>query len=143
MQQVAMRGVQFDQPGAGGFGTARRCCKSLNNPADLGRAQRLRGLIAFSKWQRAGSKDGSPSPLSRCDGLTAVPGLIGTGFSAGMGQLDARHRTLFGDEREGAAQRFYMSIRPYAEILRADAAIGRYRGSLGDYGRRSTNSAAS
>src|SRR5215471_16087396 len=143
MKQVTVGGVQFNQPGAGSLRAAGGIGKCLDDAGDPGHTKRLRSLIAFGERHSAGSEDRRPPPISRRDGLAAVPGLIGAGLPAGMCQLNARHCALTCDERKGPEEWLNMSVGPYAKILGADAAVGGHCGGFRDYCRRSPHSAAS
>src|SRR6478609_7406564 len=104
-------------PGSGG--------KCVNDCRDFSNAQGLRDLIAFSKRQSAGSKDGSPAAFSRRNRLAAIPWLVGAGLSARMRQLNARHRTLPGDKRKHAPEGLNVRVCPEPKVPRADAALRR------------------
>ena len=47
-----------------------------------------------------------------------------------MRQLNSRHRSLLGNEREGSVQRLNLSVFPETEIGRTDATLSSDRGSF-------------
>src|SRR5262245_35021715 len=104
VQQVSVRGMDLDQPGAGKFRAARGCGKSLDGRRDLGRGESARRLISVGKSDSAGREDGSPSALLERKRRSPIPGLTRTGFSARMRQLKSRHRSLLSDESKSPAQ---------------------------------------
>ncbi len=60
-----------------------------------------------------------------------------------MRKLNSGHRSLFGDEGKGAAQRLDVRVCPYAQVLRADAAVGGDRGGFRNHSGGTPHSAAS
>src|SRR6185312_1633943 len=115
--------MQLDQLGPCGLGAARGGSKSLYDGTYLHLRERLRYLIAIGKCQRAGRKNRRPSALRWRDWLAAIPRLIGACLSAGVRQLNARHRTLFGNKGEDAPQWLNVRVTPDAEVLWTDAAV--------------------
>src|SRR5262245_38071010 len=134
MQQITVSSVQLDEFGAGGIGPAGSTNKCFHDPGNLRDGQPVRNLIAFGERNGAGGKDRGPSALSRSDGLSAIPGLIGARFPAGMRQLNARHRTLFRDEMEYPAQGFDVKVAPDTKVLGADAPVRRDGRGFRNYG---------
>src|SRR5262249_54575406 len=98
VQQVAMGAVKFNQLGAGSLRSPRSRRKGLNDLRNLGRAQRVRRLVAFRKRESAGSKDGRPSAFSGRNRFASVPGLVGARLPSCMGQLHPGNRALLRDE---------------------------------------------
>src|SRR5207253_5578076 len=62
-----------------------------------------------------------------------LPGPAAARLPAGVRQLDPYRRTLCLDERDDRRQRLRMAVRPEAEVLRRDAALGRDRRGLGEH----------
>src|SRR4029077_1283330 len=130
MQEISMSGVQLNEARARGLRPDGSVSKGLHDAGDLSNAQCARSLIAFRERERAGGKDGRPSALGGRDRLASIPWLAGACLPACMRQLDSGHRSLFGDEGEGAAQWLHVRVRPYAQVLWADASVGGDSGSF-------------
>src|SRR6478672_9247221 len=98
MQQIAVRGVQFNQLCACSLGATSGGGKSFYDGSDLSHGESLRNLVAICKGQRAGCENRRPSSFGWSDGLAAVPRLVGACLSAGVRQLNTRDRALFGNK---------------------------------------------
>ena len=72
-----------------------------------------------------GRGDGGPSArIGLGDVVVALPGEVGAGFAAGMGDLDAGHAAGGLDRGDGGAEGIGLGVVPEAEAARGDAAFG-------------------
>jgi hypothetical protein len=87
--------------------------------------------------------DRLPATLFELDAaLLAQPGAIGAGLASGVGQLDAGHGALSGDEAGDALQRGDLFVVPQAKVFGGNAAIGGDRDGFADHQARATDSTA-
>ena len=132
VQQVAMRGMQFDDIQAEAGGAAGGVDEAV---ADTGEA----GLIeCHRRWLVGQVRDGGrchrlPAAGLRRDQRAAIPGCCARGLASRMRQLDAeRHRRILAHPFQHPTQRGFGVVRIEAEVVRRDAAIGGHRGGFDD-----------
>ena len=124
MQQVTMRGMQFDQPIAGLDGTPGGRDKGFNGRGNIGfRHGARRDEIAESLGRGA---KGFPGRLCRA----WQPSLLARCLAPGMGQLNGRHGAKRGKGRCQLRVACQMRVRPDADIAGADAAFRHHGGGF-------------
>src|SRR6516165_2303653 len=100
MNQITMRGVNFDYAKAGIACAPRGVCKSPNDLLNAIDGERLRRRIIIGKRNRAWRHHVLPTALGfRNDSIT-FPWPSRARFAPGMRQLHTRNATLFMDEAD-------------------------------------------
>jgi hypothetical protein len=123
VHQVAMRRMQLDEPVAGGDGTAGGGGEGIDGGEDV----LLRHRARLPQAREGDGAGGHRRPAIRViAGNAAMPGRVGAGLAAGMGDLRARHRAGGGDQARQPSVAGDLRIVPQAQVLRRDAALRRH-----------------
>ena len=135
MEQVAMSGVNFDHVEAGVASTDGGGLKGADDTVDFRNRERARdGVVVGERLGGRGHR--LPSAVWRRDGAFAEPGRRGTGFPAGVRELDAGDGALRVHEVGNPSQPGHLFVGPDAEVLRTDSSLCRHRRGFGEDQRR-------
>ncbi|MNH06713.1 hypothetical protein D3C79_660900 [compost metagenome] len=137
-----MGGMHFGHLEAGLQGTPGGSDKGLDDVSDLRFGQFGRcGVLRVEGNLRGPHRH--PATIVHLDAaMLAQPGPMGAGLAPGMGQLDAWHRALGGDETGDALQRRDLRVVPQAQVLRGNAPIGSHGSGFGENQAGATHRAA-
>jgi hypothetical protein len=116
VQQVAVRGVDLGDLEADPVGADRRVGEGLDDVGDVGLGELL-GCRPVAVGDRGGSH-GLPAAVGGLDVAVAIPRPLRRRLAAGVGELDAGHRSLASDEVDDAAVVLGLLVGP-------DAGVGR------------------
>ena len=112
--------MDLDHPEAGLTGADGRSGEVGDDGADFVSAQGLRRRVVAEG--DSGRRHRGPASVFDADrAAPRIPGPVGAGLAAGVGQLDTGHAALPGDKVDNARQGRNLPGIPQAEILRADA----------------------
>src|SRR5579864_930687 len=125
MQQVAMRGMDFDHVKFRIASAPSRLGECFHRGADLPFIESDRIRIIVRESHIAG-RHGNPSSPRYGNLLSAVPRPSGAALSPCMRQLNSSYPALAVDESRDAREHFDVLVFPNSQILRADARFGQY-----------------
>src|ERR1700757_420919 len=100
MNQITMRGVNFDHAKAGIARAPRRIGKSPNDLLNAIDCERLRIRIIIGKLNRAWRHHVLPAAFGFRNNAVPFPWSSRARFASGMGQLHTRNAALFMDEAD-------------------------------------------
>ena len=140
VEEVAVRGVDLEQPEAGRVRAPRGRREGLDDVPDLARRELARHVPAVVEGHGARA-DRLPPALAGVEPPAAAPRRVHRRLAAGVRDLDSRHGAVLAHERGDAPERRDLVIRPDARVVRADAALRRDAAGLDDHGTRAAGRA--
>src|SRR5712671_6354148 len=142
MEQISVRGVDFDNAESRLAGAARRRGEGFHNLSNPAFIQR-RGMRISVRERNGAGRDGRPATFGFRNHSRAFPGAHRAALSSCMRKLNSGDRALFTDETSDACERLDVLVPPNSQIVRADAAFGRYSASFRENQGCSADGAAS
>src|SRR6266567_6787192 len=118
MNQITMRGVNFDYAKAGIARAPRRVGKSPNDLLNAIDRERLRCRIIIGKRNRAWRHHVLPAAFGFRNNSITFPWSSRARFAPGMRQLHTRNAALFMNEADDVLYKIDMFVFPDAEVLR-------------------------
>jgi hypothetical protein len=115
--------------------------KRFDNPADFLFSQRTRRCVIMIEGNGARC-DWRPSALRFRDRSSAFPRTRRAGFAPGVRYLNSSQGALLANKTGDSRKKLDVLVLPDSKVVRADAALGRDCGCLGQYERRSANRSA-
>src|ERR1035438_10472394 len=127
-----MGGVNLDDIETGLIGADGGGAKGQHDRSDACVIELVRLWVVRGKRDGAGRQDVGPASSFRRDNAFPAPGAEGARLPPGVGELDSGARALGTQESRDAGQGRDVLVLPQAEVLRADAALGRNGGRLSE-----------
>lgn len=133
VQQVAVRGVQFQDAEAGVHRAARGGAEVGDDPVDAVVVELGRGVqVAERDRRRCHGRPAALRGRDRAGPVLEAPGRPGGALPARVGELDARDRALLGDKGGDGPPRFGLFVRPDAGVARGDTPLRADCGRFGE-----------
>src|SRR5260370_827764 len=142
MEEISMRGVDFEKAKAGVEGALRGFAKGVYDCTNALHCDRGGHGVVGGKSNRAGRDNVAPAAFVFADFTDAIPRTHCTCLASGMGELDARYAALGVDEFGNAGEWLDVRIAPNPGILRTDASFRKDSRSLDNNQCRSADGAA-
>src|SRR5260370_11131760 len=118
MEQISVRGVNFDNAESRLAGAARRRGEGFHNLPNPAFVQ-LRGMRIPVREGNGAGRDGRPATFGFRYHSRAFPGAHRASLSSCMRELNSGDRALFTDEARDACERLDMLVLPKFQILSA------------------------
>src|SRR5437879_5117113 len=124
MEQISVRGVNFDNAESRLAGAARRRDEGFDNLPNPAFIQR-RGMRIPVRERNGAGRDGRPATFGFRNHSRAFPGAHRASLSSCVRELNSGDRALFTDETSDECERLDVLVLPNSKIVVSDESIGR------------------